>query len=89
MNYQGGYEDNDSVPRRRLSPWTTWNLNVEYRLGIMTRSFGKDTYITASANNLFNQNPPFLNNNLEQLGFDEENGTLIGRRISLRVLTKW
>jgi hypothetical protein len=45
--------------------------------------------ITLSALNLFNTEPPFLNNAAEYIGYDKENGNLYGRRVSLQLDVKW
>ena len=42
-----------------------------------------------SAVNLFNHNPPFLNNVYENIGYDEENGDLAGRNVGLAVRLRW
>jgi iron complex outermembrane recepter protein len=89
MNYQGGYEDTDSVPRRPISPWSTWDVSAGYRLGNVVPEFSDQIQLIASALNVFNRQPPFLNNAVEELGYDEENGDLLGRRVSIQIRVKW
>ena len=39
--------------------------------------------------NLFNKSPPFLNNAVAQLGYDQENADPSGRLVSLQVRKNW
>jgi iron complex outermembrane recepter protein len=89
LNYQGGYEDTDSVPHRPISPWSTWDVSAGYQVSNGAPGFAGQIQLIASALNIFNSDPPFLNNTIEQLGYDEENGNLLGRRVSIQVQIKW
>ncbi len=37
------------------------------------------------ATNLLGSDPPFLNNPLERIGYDQENGDLTGRSVTLGI----
>ncbi len=88
-NYQGAYQDIDSPSPRRVASWTTIDGAVGWRL----RWFGDDatsqTEISLSGQNLFNRNPPALNNVAAAIGYDQENGDLLGRRVSLMLRQRW
>jgi outer membrane receptor protein involved in Fe transport len=87
VNYQGGYEDTDSLPHRSVSSWTTWDLVLGYRLNGLTAEAGAE--IALSGQNVFNRDPPFVMNMAERIGYDEENGDLLGRRVSLQLKVRW
>jgi iron complex outermembrane recepter protein len=80
VNFQSGYVDNVSEPNRTVNPWVTWDLVVGYNIRL--RHPGRLS-VSLRGLNLFNQQPPFLNNNLSTVGYDPENGDLLGRRVSL------
>lgn len=42
-----------------------------------------------SAQNIFNTDPPFLNDGRDAIGYDPENGDLLGRRVSLNADVRW
>jgi outer membrane receptor protein involved in Fe transport len=89
MNFQGGYEDTDSIPHRPVSSWTTWDVSAGYQ--VPHRSFWNDAnlQIQVRALNLFNTNPPFLNNTVEETSYDQENGNLLGRRVQIQLQVTW
>jgi hypothetical protein len=89
FNYQGGYKDIDTDPHRPVNSWATWDLSVGYRMSGDAFWAGRETQFVFSAHNLFNQNPPFLNNWAEQIGYDQENGNLLGRRLRIELRVKW
>lgn len=86
LNYAGAYRDVDSVPVRRVRPWATTDVQIRYSF---TTSFPTwcQAQVSLSARNLFNQSPPFLNNQLANIGYDQENADLSGRvlRLGLRL----
>jgi len=88
-NYQGRYTDTDVVPRQQVDAWITWDLAVGYRIGSSEPRGVDKVEITLSAQNVFNQPPPYLNNAAEDVAYDEENGDLLGRRVSLALKFHW
>src|SRR5262249_44931937 len=63
MNYTGGYEDADSLPHRPVKPWSTWDVALGYQLSESEFfSAAARAHIIVAARNVFNSNPPFLNN---------------------------
>ncbi len=88
VNYQSAYEDNDSIPPRPVSSWTT----IDAAIGWRVHGFGGDaapTEISLSGQNLCNRGPPFLNNVAAAIGYDQENGDLLGRRVNLTLRQRW
>ena len=85
FNYSDSYRDTLSVPNRRVSAWKTLDVNLAY-------AFGDDesgTRVSVNVENVFNELPPFLNNNAEFLGYDAENADITGRIVSFRVRRNW
>jgi len=81
LNYAGAYRDTASQPSRTVGAWTTWDLQLRYDFPAATRLF-------LNVQNIFDRDPPFLNNHLG-LGYDAENADLTGRVVSLGVVKKW
>jgi len=78
--------DTFSEPNRTVNPWATWDLVVGYNLRILQPG---QLGVSLRGLNIFNQQPPFLNNNVSTIGYDPENGDLLGRRVSLAVEYRW
>jgi iron complex outermembrane receptor protein len=80
LNHDGGYRDTASEPRRSVSSLTTVDLQLRHeREGLR---------FSLSAQNVFDRDPPFLNNPLG-IGYDAENADLLGRTLSLEALKAW
>ncbi len=89
-NYQGSYTDIESNPARHVSSWTTFDATLMWELERSSDLQAlKGMAVRLSVLNLLNRAPPFLNNVYEKIGYDEENGDLTGREISLTLLTRW
>ena len=84
VNFQGGYKDTTSSPNVPVDSWTTWDLVMGYKIG----TEGK-MRVLARVFNLFNKQPPFLNNDVGTVAYDPENGDLLGRRVSLNLEYEW
>lgn len=84
-NLQGGYLDNQSIPNRRIDPYST----VDVQFGYSTEA-GQEWFdnmeVTLSASNAFNSNPPFVNN---ELGFDQPDTPPLARLVAISVKKKW
>jgi len=90
VSYTGAYRDATSAPARTVDAWTTLDINIGYRLsdpGRLTHS-----QINLGINNAFDQRPPFVNRfelASGALGYDPANASLLGRQVSLQVVTRW
>ena len=89
VNFQNRYRDTLSVPNRGVSPWTTVDLQLTYETAGDTPGWLGHTQFVLNTQNLFDVNPPFLNNNAVGLGYDQENGDLYGRMVSFEVRKRW
>ncbi len=89
VNFLNSYEDVVSTPHRTVSSWTTFDLHASYTIGSRGNGLLGDTTFAFGADNLFDRDPPFLDNSAAGLGYDQENGDLTGRIVSLTVRKKW
>jgi iron complex outermembrane recepter protein len=89
VNFENSYRDTLSVPSRGVSPWTTIDLQLSYETTADTPGWLGKTQFVLNAQNLFNVNPPFLNNGAVGIGYDQENADLYGRMVSLEVRKRW
>jgi len=89
INFQNHYRDTVSSPNRDISAYTTFDTQLRYELGAASDSYLANTRLELNALNLLNSSPPFLNNAMAKLGYDQENADPLGRRISLQVRKTW
>jgi len=88
LNYANPYWDIASIQKRRVG--TSVSVDSQLRLlfasgGLLT---GTNTELVLDIENLFNTQPPFLNNQLG-VGYDQENADLTGRVFRLTVIRRW
>jgi len=84
-NYQNDYTDKSTAERRHIASWTTFDLHASYQLN---QALLDGTTLSLGVDNLFDRSPPFVNN-VVGIGYDQENGDLIGRVVSLSIRKKW
>ena len=89
VNYFNHYTDETILPARHVSSWSTVDLHAAYTLRPDARGWLSETTFALGADNLFDRDPPFLNNGLAGIGYDQENGDLTGRMVNFTVRTKW
>jgi iron complex outermembrane recepter protein len=88
-NFSNGYRDTASVPERRIDSWTTVDVQLRYDIPERYSSWLRGTRIELNAHNVFNVNPPFLNNQIVGIGYDQENANPYGRLLSLELRKSW
>jgi iron complex outermembrane receptor protein len=89
VNFQNSYTDYFSYPVRDVGSWTTCDLVLGYKLRSYERSSSAETNLALRGQNIFNVQPPFLNNGLSGIGYDPENADLLGRRVSISLEHRW
>ena len=87
VNFSNHYRDTAS--HRDVSSMTTFDLNVAYAFSAARGSWLSKTTVALSAENLFDRDPPFLNNSIASIGYDEENADIIGRFVSFTIRQSW
>jgi len=88
VNYAGSYLDNASFPHRRVGSWTTLDLNLSYTVDVDTSGWLSGCTFSLNVQNLFDTDPPFVNNSAG-VGYDRENADLLKRFVGLRVQKSW
>jgi len=88
VNYADHYRDTASVPSRRVDSFTTIDLNLTYTLTEALGGWHGETDVSLSAQNVFDRDPPFLNNAIG-VGYDQENADITGRFLSFRIQQSW
>jgi iron complex outermembrane receptor protein len=88
-NFTNSYHDTASVPQRRIDSWTTIDLQLRYDFPDETNWWLHGMSIELNARNLFNVDPPFLNNQVQYIGYDQENADPYGRLLSLQLRKRW
>ncbi|HEY4214155.1 MAG TPA: TonB-dependent receptor [Steroidobacteraceae bacterium] len=76
LNYSNHYRNTLSRPEQDVASWAT----VDLQIAVTTADEGpfRGVQIAFNAQNLFNRNPPFVNNPVG-VGYDQENADLLGR----------
>lgn len=82
VNHSGSYRDIASIPERSVASWTTEDLRLSYD------PFGS-LNISLNIKNIGNTESPFLNNLGTNIGYDQENGSLLGRTWTVDVRWRW
>jgi iron complex outermembrane recepter protein len=87
-NFQGRYWDTDSPTLRPVHSWTTFDLVMG--LALRNSEFDADprTRISLNIFDVLNSTPPVLYSSYG-IAYDQQNGSLLGRRISLLIQKKW
>lgn len=87
VNYADSYRDVASQPERGVGSWTTYDLQLRYDWDERS-DWLNDSTVSLSIHNLFDKDPPFLNNQLG-IGYDQENADLGGRFVRLHLRKRW
>ncbi len=86
VNYADDYIDNSSESSRGIGSWTTVDLALAYTFPMAERN---GPTIRLTAQNLFDEPAPFVNNVAASVGYDPENADLIGRVVRLSAMFAW
>lgn len=88
VHHAGSYRDISSQPNRRVGSWTTFDLQLTYDTGRRGHIWLDDLRLSIRTQNVFDRMPPFFNNPIG-IGYDQENGDLLGRMVSVSLHKKW
>jgi iron complex outermembrane recepter protein len=89
VNFANSYRDTGSTPPRRIDSWTTVDVQLRYDFPDDASRWLQGTRIVLNARNIFNVDPPFLNNQVVGIGYDQENANPYGRVLSLELRKSW
>lgn len=84
--YTDNYTDNVSLPTREIDAYTTWDLRLARDL--RDASSGRGATLALNVLNLFDDDPPFVNN-VTGYAYDASNASPLGRVISLELRQRW
>lgn len=87
LNYTDGYTENISDPARSVDSWITTDLTIAYRTGD-DGGFFRDTRLSLSVQNLFDEDPPFVNTPSGQ-AYDSFNADPLGRTLAFSITKDW
>jgi iron complex outermembrane receptor protein len=89
-NYAGRYLNKTTATPQRVSPSTTFDLNMSYSFQRETGPL-KGLRVSLTANNIFDADPPYVTYLVGTLttGFDGENASPLGRFVALQLTKSW
>jgi outer membrane receptor protein involved in Fe transport len=88
-NFANSYRDMASDPPKRVGSWTTYDATVPYEFGNFAAASGRGMQLKLGIRNLLNSRPPFLNNQIARLGYDQENADPEGRVLQVQLAARW
>lgn len=86
VNYWNDYHD--TVNNRPVDSWTTIDARVQYRFDEVESSPLSGVSVALSATNVFNEDPPFVNQTAG-VGFDPLNASALGRWVNVDLAKEW
>jgi iron complex outermembrane receptor protein len=89
ISYMQGYRDTATVPASRTGAWITTDLNFSYAPHQTDLGWASGMTLSLGVQNLFDRYPPFLDNRKTWIGYDQENGDLLGRFVSMGIRKNW
>jgi iron complex outermembrane receptor protein len=89
VQYQGRYRNILTTPESNIGSWTTTAVRFGYTLQGGSSPWSRETEFALNVENLFDRYPPFAVNTLANLGYDQENGDLSGRVITVSARVRW
>jgi len=92
VNHSGSYKTGlptPTTPAGDVGSFTTLDLNLGFRVAEGHGWLGR-TQLSLSAVNVFDEQPPFVNQVVSQIGgYDGANGSLLGRQLSVQLVKSW
>ncbi len=88
VNYADSYTDTANEPDRKVGSWTTLDVHLSYDTQTRDQSPLAGMQFSLSVQNVFDAEPPFLNNSIG-VAYDQENADPLGRFVSLQVRKNW
>lgn len=86
VNHVGSYDDDVSDPDREVDAWTTVDVQLRYQPQL--RGFARDLTLSLSVQNLFDADPPFVDQ-VGGYGYDPANADPLGRFVALQLIKRW
>jgi len=87
VNYVNGYLNDRVVPNERVESWTTADLRMKLAVDAWWPGAKADAIV--SLQNVFDSDPPLVNDVIAPIGFDPANANARGRVVSLELVKRW
>ena len=87
VNYVNGYLNDHVVPNEQVESWTTADLRMKLAIDAWWPSAKADAIV--SVQNVFDSDPPLVNDVIAPIGFDPSNADARGRVVSLELVKRW
>jgi iron complex outermembrane recepter protein len=87
-NYANSYWNTEAVPMTRIDSWMTADAQMTWAPG-GSSAWLAGTEFQFIVRNVFNRNPPFASNASAGIGYDQENGDLTNRFVTLGIVKRW
>jgi iron complex outermembrane receptor protein len=87
VNYTGAYDNPGAISSSKIDSYTTIDLGAVYRMDD-GHGWLDNTRLSLSAVNLFDKEPPFVDID-GAYGYDNANGSLLGRQLSAQIVKQW
>jgi hypothetical protein len=87
-HYANAYWNPETVPTSRIDAWITTDVQLKWAPAESDRWLaGLEFRFTVK--DVFDRSPPFASNASASIGYDQENGDLTGRFVTLGVFKRW
>lgn len=92
INYVDGYTNDLVTPNEHVDPWTTVDISLSYDFSqFSSENFLEGLVLSASVQNLFNEDPPLVNVSADPRGrsYDPTNANAYGRIAAIQLRKSW
>jgi iron complex outermembrane receptor protein len=92
VNFANSYKNNFFQPSQKIDAWTTVDLQLGYSFPSSVQSIFRGVSVSATAQNLFDDPPPFVavpTNLAFDVGYDATNASPLGRVLSISLRKRW
>jgi iron complex outermembrane receptor protein len=88
LNHVGGYRNTTLPTNAAINPWDTVDFHLGYRFENSAKRLN-GLSLALDVENLFGEDPPFVNNADAQIGYDPEMASARGRIVALSLRKVW
>lgn len=89
VRHTKGYRNTEVVPVQRVGGWTTADVRVAYTFDAVDRFGTQPVEVAVRCENVMNRYSPVVVNTVAGLGYDQENGGLVGRVVWVSAYVKF
>ena len=89
IRHTKGYRNTEVEPFQRVASWTTGDVRLSYTFNVVDRFGAQPVEVALNLENVTNHYSPFVINTVANLAYDQENGSLQGRMVTLDAYLKY